>query len=185
MAMEITTERLILREFKTTDWPEVLAYQSEPLYLRYYEWTERNPKAVQEFVGMFLANQREQPRTKYQLAVTLKSSGQLIGNCGIRMKTVEARDGDIGYELSPKHWGQGYAIEAARAIVALGFTQFNLHRIWSWCVADNIGSVRVLQKLGMQMEGRLRENEYYKGRWWDTLMFGMLENEWKANVQAG
>ena len=71
MNMEIPTERLILREFKQSDWPDVLAYQSEPLYLRYYEWTERTPIAVQEFVQGFLAQQREQPRLKFQLAVTL------------------------------------------------------------------------------------------------------------------
>ena len=54
---------------------------------------------------MFLANQLQQPRIKFQLAVVLKSSHQLIGNCGIRMKAPDAYEGDIGYELSPKHWG--------------------------------------------------------------------------------
>ncbi len=57
--MELTTERLILRECKESDWPDVLAYQSDPRYLRYYEWTERTAEAVQEFVRMFLAQQRE------------------------------------------------------------------------------------------------------------------------------
>ncbi len=178
--MELTTERLILRECKESDWPDVLAYQSDPRYLRYYEWTERTAEAVQEFVRMFLAQQREQPRTKFQLAITLKSTNQLIGNCGIRMQSVDAHEADIGYELSPDHWGRGYATEAASAIVAFGFTELHLHRIWSWCVADNIGSARVLQKLGMQLEGRLRDKEYYKGRWWDTLMFAILEDEWRT-----
>ena len=57
--MELTTERLILREYRESDWPDVLAYQSDPRYLRYYEWTERTPEAVQEFVQMFLAQQWE------------------------------------------------------------------------------------------------------------------------------
>ena len=51
--MELTTERLILREFRQSDWPDVLAYQSDPLYLRYYDWTDRTPEAVQDFVQMF------------------------------------------------------------------------------------------------------------------------------------
>lgn len=182
--MEITTERLLLREFKQSDWPDVLAYQSDPLYLRYNHWPERTPEAVQEFVQMFLTQQQQLPRLKFQLAVALKSSQQLIGNCGIRMKAADAFEGDIGYELSPKHWGYGYATEAARAIVEFGFTQLRLHRIWSWCIAENVGSARVLQKLGMQAEGHLRENEYFKGRWWDTLLFGMLDYEWKAKQQV-
>lgn len=178
--MELTTERLILREFVQGDWPDVLAYQSDPLYLRYYDWTDRTPAAVQEFVQMFLTQQQGQPRIKFQLAVVLKSSQQLIGNCGIRLQSAGARKGDIGYELSPEHWGHGYATEAARAIVAYGFTQLGLHRIESWCIAENVGSAHVLQKLGMQQEGRLRENEYFKGRWWDTLLFGMLDYEWES-----
>jgi ribosomal-protein-alanine N-acetyltransferase len=56
-------------------------------------------------------------------------------------------------------WRQGLATEAARAIVAFGFTELRLHQIWSWCIAENVGSAGVLEKLGMQREGRLRENE--------------------------
>lgn len=181
--MELTTERLILREYRQDDWPAILAYQSDERYLRYYPWTGRTVEEVKDFLQMFLDQQREQPRTKYQLAVTLKSSHELIGSCGIRMDSLDARQADIGYELSPQHWGLGYATEAARAIVQLGFTHFQLHRIWSWCIAANHGSASVLGKLGMQLEGRLRENEYFKGRWWDTLMYGILESEWQARQQ--
>ena len=167
-----------MREFREDDWPDVLAYQVDPLYLRYYEWTERTPTVVQEFVQIFLDQQQEQPRTKFQLAVTLKQTHQLIGTCGIRTKSANAHEGDIGFELSPKHWGQGFATEAARAIVEFGFAEMRLHRIWSWCIADNVGSARVLEKLGMQLEGQLRDKEYFKGRWWDTLLYAILDYEW-------
>jgi len=182
--MQLTTARLILREFSADDWPAVLAYQSDPRYLRYYEWTGRTPEEVQAFVRMFLDQQAEQPRLKFQFALTLKSTGLLIGNCGIRMRRPDAHEADIGYELNPEYWGQGYASEAARAIVAFGFNELRLHRIWSWCIADNIGSARVLEKLGMRLEGRLRENEFFKGRWWDTLMFAILEQEWQDKQQS-
>ncbi|MBN1583272.1 MAG: GNAT family N-acetyltransferase [Anaerolineae bacterium] len=176
--MKLETERLILREFQEHDWPAILAYQSDPRYLRYYEWTDRTPEAAQAFVRMFLAQQQAQPRIKFQLAVTLRANGQLIGNCGIRLDSIEAHEGDIGYELDPGHWGRGYATEAARAVVQFGFDELKLHRIWSWCVADNAGSARVLTKLGMRQEGRLRDKDYYKGRWWDRLLFAILEDEW-------
>lgn len=178
--MQLTTERLILREFKEDDWPDVLAYQRDPLYLRYYEWTERSAKEVQAFVQMFLDYQQARPRTKFQLAITLKGNNRLIGNCGIRMEAVEATEADIGYELAPQHWGKGYATEAARAIVAFGFKELRLHRIWAECNADNRSSARVLEKVGMQLEGRLREKEYYKGRWWDILQYAILDYEWQA-----
>ena len=106
-----------------------MEYQSDPLYLRYYDWTERTPEAVQDFVGWFLDHQVQQPRIKYQLAVVLKSNNQLIGNCGIRRDEANALEADIGYELDPKLWNQGYATEAAHAIVDFGFSRFGVHRI--------------------------------------------------------
>ncbi len=181
--MQLATQRLLLRELIEDDWPAVWAYQSNPLYLRYYEWEQRTQQDVQEFVRWLVARQHERPRIKFQLGVVLKSSGQLIGNCGIRMDSPGAHEADIGYELSPEHWGKGYATEAARAIVAFGFTELGVHCIWSWCVADNVGSAQVLEKVGMQREGRLRDKEYYKGRWWDQLLFAILEDEWRAQGQ--
>ena len=185
--MIITTERLILREFTEDDWEAVLSYQRNPLYLRYYHWTDRMAEEVRDFIGMFLANQKIIPRTKFQLATTLKATDQLIGNCGIRMQSIDAQQADIGYELDPNYWGQGYATEAARALVDYGFSHLGVHRIWASCVADNLASAHVLEKLGMRLEGRLRENEYYKGRWWDPLVYAILDYEWRAqgNDRAG
>jgi RimJ/RimL family protein N-acetyltransferase len=178
--MELTTSRLHLREFVQEDWPAVFAYQSDPRYLRFYEWEARTPEEAREFVRMFLDQQREIPRMKFQLAIVRQSDHRMIGNCGIRMRKPGAHEGDIGYELAPDCWGQGYATEATRAIVEFGFTQLGLHRISSSCVADNVASARVLEKLGMKLEGRLRENEYYKGRWWDTLLYAILDHEWMS-----
>jgi RimJ/RimL family protein N-acetyltransferase len=182
--MKLETERLILREFVRDDWQRVLEYQSDPLYLRYYEWTERTPEAAQEFVGWFLEHQKQNPRTKFQLAITLKSTNELIGNCGIRLDKPNAFQADIGYELDPKHWNHGYATEAAHAVVDFGFSHFRLHRIWSWCVADNLASAHVLEKLGMRREGHMRQSEYYRSRWWDTLMYAILDEEWQMHKQS-
>lgn len=182
--MKIETERLILRDFVKDDWQAVAAYNSDPLYLRYYDSMEGTPERVQEFIGWFLDHQKQNPRIKYQLAVTLKSHHQLIGNCGVRMDEVGATKADIGYELNPKHWNQGFATEAASAIVDFGFTHFGVHRIWADCIAENVGSAHVLEKLGMKLEGRFRENKYFKDRWWDTLIYAILADEWAAHKQS-
>lgn len=177
--MRIVTSRLTLRDFVADDWPSVLAYQRDPRYLRFYPWTGRTEADARDFVKMFLGQQAERPRRKFQLAITLPDSGLLIGNCGIRRKPENDWEADIGYELDPEYWGKGYATEAAQAMVDFGFRELALHRISSWCIADNVASVRVLERLGMRLEGRLRENEYFKERWWDTLLYGLLENEWR------
>ncbi len=120
--LELSTQRLILREFVADDWSPVLAYQQDPRYLRFYPWVERSEADAKAFVGMFLDQQREIPRRRFQLAVTLKESGVLIGSCGIRRKPDNDWEADIGYELAPKHWGCGYATEAAQSIVNFGFS---------------------------------------------------------------
>jgi [ribosomal protein S5]-alanine N-acetyltransferase len=176
--MILTTNRLILREFVADDWPAVLAYQSDPRYLRYYDWTERSAEDVRTFVQMFLDWQQQQPRHKFQLAVTLKADGRLIGNCGIRLASPGAQSAEIGYELAPDQWGHGYATEAARTIVAFGFGELGLHRITADCIAENLASAHVLEKIGMRREGQLRESEWMKGRWWDALLYGILDREW-------
>ncbi len=92
----------------------------------------------------------------------------------------EAREGDMGYELDPKHWGNGYATEAAQAVLDFGFSHMNLRRISAWCIAENTASAHVLEKIGMKLEKRMRDHQYFKGRWWDTLSYAILYEEWQA-----
>ena len=182
--MKLETERLILRDFVEEDWRRVLEYQSDPLYFRYYPWSERTPEAVQAFIGRMINFQQQEPRIKFQLAVVLKSDNLLIGNCGVRMDKVDAVQADIGYEFDPKYWNHGYATEAAHTIVDFGFKHLGVHRIWAGCVAENVGSAHVLEKLGMKLEGHLREEQYYKNRWWDSLIYAILVGEWETHKQA-
>jgi ribosomal-protein-alanine N-acetyltransferase len=175
--VQILTERLLLREYAETDWPAVLEYQRDTRYLRFSSWNDRAEEQVQAFVRAFVDAQREQPRKRFAFAVTLKTSGRLIGNCNLRKNRPEDRVAEMGYEIAPLHWGNGYATEAAHAIVGLGFGQLELHRITAWCIAENTASSRVLEKLGMRLEGRLREQEWIKGRWWDALLYAILDRE--------
>ena len=114
-----------------------------------------------------------------QLAITLPDDGPLIGNCGIRRESDNHWEADLGYELSPEYWGRGYATEAAFAMLNFEFQKLGLHRISSWCMADISASEKVLEKIGIRLEGRLRENENFKRRRSDTLLYGALENEWE------
>lgn len=177
--MQITTDRLILREYAEDDLPAVLAYQSDERYFRYYPWTERTAADAREFLQMLIGWQREEPRRRFQFAITLPDSGDLIGSAGIRRKPDNDFEADIGYELAPEHWGNGYATEAATALINFGFRELKLHRISAGCIADSTASARVLERLGMTLEGRLRQSVYFKDRWWDALNYGLLEDEWR------
>ena len=112
--MILETEMLLLREFVKSDIQEVLTYQSDPLYLRYYPWTQRTEKDVRDFIETFIIQQSHQPRTKFQLAIILKTENRLIGNCGIRINDIQQKEANIGYELNSQYWRNGYATEAAK-----------------------------------------------------------------------
>ncbi len=176
--MQIETTRLILREFREDDWVDVLGYWNDPSYQRYYPDIEDRASVVRDLVTTFVASQSAEPRRIWQLAMSDASDGRLIGNCGIRVNNPDIGEANIGYELNPGYWGRGYATEAATAIVRFGFESLDLHRIWAECVADNTGSSRVLEKLGMRREAHFREHQYYRGRWWDTLIYAVLAHEW-------
>lgn len=183
--MEIVTERLTLREYSIDDWRDVLAYQSDPDYLRYYPWLDRSEASVKDFIQQFITTKGEDPRLMYQLAITINGNHRVVGSAGIRLESPESTSGDIGIELSPEHWGKGLAAEAGRAILRFGFEDLSLHRVWARLIADNTRSVRLVERLGMLQEGRLRENEWFKGRWWDTLVYGMLDYEWYTRQEQG
>jgi len=80
----------------------------------------------------------------------------------------------------PDQQGRGYAAEAGRAVLELGFETFGLHRVYGSCDARNAASARLMERLGMRLEGTLRETEYVKGAWCDELIYAILADEWRA-----
>lgn len=181
--MLVQTHRLLLREFTEADWSAVLAYQSTAAYQRFYPEVGRTEADARAFVNRFLLWQQEKPRWRYQWAVALRRQDGLIGNCGIRKSDRDAPEAEIGCELAPEHWGRNYPAEMGRLLLHFGFTELGLHRIYAHCIAENRGAVSLAQKLGMSQEGRLRENVSIRGRWHDTLVYGILKQEWEAIVE--
>jgi RimJ/RimL family protein N-acetyltransferase len=88
--------------------------------------------------------------------------------------------GEIGYALGIDFRGRGYATEAAGGLMAYTFSFLGLHRIQADTSSDNRDSYRVMERLGMQREGRLREAIWRDGQWFDKLYYGLLLEEWKA-----
>jgi RimJ/RimL family protein N-acetyltransferase len=183
--MRIETERLILREFMDDDGKWMAAYWRDPRYQQFYAAVEDVDSAVGELVATFIRWQVETPRRGWQLAVTTRADGRCVGNCGVRINSAELGEGNIGYEFHPDVWGRGYATEAATAILTFAFEELGLHRVWAECVADNVASARVLEKLGMRREAHFREHQRFRHRWWDTLIYAMLDREWRQRGAVG
>jgi ribosomal-protein-alanine N-acetyltransferase len=109
-------------------------------------------------------------------AITLRDGGAVVGAVGLILDTANER-AELGYWIGREHWGHGYATEAAREIIAWGFRSLELHRIHASYFPRNPASGRVLRKLGMRHEGRLREHVKKWGEFVDLERFGILRRE--------
>jgi len=173
------TRRLILRDFEEADWKAVHSYASDPEVVRYVDWGPNTVEETRNFVRRAIAAQKEQPRRNYHFAIVLKAENRLIGACGIFVSNPNNREGWIGFVLNRHFWGQGYATEAAKALLEFGFEKLHLHRIFATCDPENVASAHVLEKIGMLREGHLREHKWVKGKWRDSLLYAILDREWK------
>lgn len=115
-----------------------------------------------------------------EFAIIQKADERPIGGCRLRVNLVANREGVVGYCCGQDSWGNGYATEAVPALLELGFGALGLHRIFAECDVCNVASVRVLEKVGMRREGRLRENMWHRGRWRDSFRYAILEQEWQG-----
>ncbi len=178
----LTTSRLLLREFEEEDWRATHPYESDPEVVRYQSHDVRTPEQSREYIRHVRALARETPRRVYDLAVVPREGGRLIGRCGMRITDVEQREGTVWYILHRSEWGRGYITEAAEALLDFAFGPLGLHRMFGDCDPRNPGSFRVMEKLGMRREAHFRENAFIKGEWCDSLIYAVLDHEWRARA---
>jgi [ribosomal protein S5]-alanine N-acetyltransferase len=179
MPFTLKTERLILRDFSADDWPAVYAYASHPEVYRFQPWGPSTSAEAREYVEQVMHTALTQPRSDFTLAIELATTGTVIGSCNLTIHSQQHRHGEIGYFLHATYWGHGFATEVANRQLSFGFQQCSLHRIVATCDPRNHASIRVLEKIGMQCEGRLRETMLLRDGWRDSLLYSVLEDEWK------
>jgi len=178
--VRLVSERLVLREFVPADLAALETHQRDPRYVAHYPASDWPEGRMAQLLDWFLAWQREEPRYRWQMAVTLAATGELIGSCGIRLQKPGSAHAELGYGFSAAHWGQGYATEAARRMPHYAFAELSVHRVSATCADSNVRSQAVLGRLGFTREGCVREDQFIADVWHDTLLFGLLASEWAA-----
>ncbi|OAX45442.1 GNAT family N-acetyltransferase [Paenibacillus sp. AD87] len=179
--MQLETERLIIREILQTDWESIHSYTSMTEVTEHTAWGPNTEENTRDYVEFVLNSQQTQPREGFELAICLKKEGILIGGVGLH---IEKTNAEIGYVLNPVYQGKGYAAEAARAMLGFGFNTLGVHRIYAKCRPNNKASEKVMQKIGMQREGLMREHWFYKGEYHDSCLYSILAKEYvSANVE--
>ncbi len=171
-AVELKTERLVLRPFSLADVEDVFEYATSPGWGKYLlhvpqPYTRHH---AEEFVARSVLRLWDsQPR----FAIVL--GGKVIGGVDVETNNQCA---EVGYGLSSYHWGKGLMPEALKGILPWAFDAYNLRKVFARIHVDNKQSRRVAEKLGMKLEGILRSHELFYGEPGDQCYYGILRHEW-------
>ena len=179
--MQLSTERLVLRELNHSDVNDIQEYATDPEVIKYLTFGPNTKEESKQFIELCIGHQKEEQRRNYELGITLPSENKLIGGCGIRVTSPGNSVANIGYCLNRNYWGKGFATEAANGLLRYGFEELRIHRIYAICDPENVASKRVLEKTGMVYEGHLRQNVVIHGEHRDSLMYSILKHEWTPN----
>ena len=160
----LTTERLVLRPMRTADAYDMYEYACLEEVTEFLLWS---PHPSVSYTRDYLAYIESRYATCdfFDWAVTLKDSGKMIGTVGFTKIDTSNNSAEIGYVLNPQYHGQGIALEASRKIVEFGFDTVGLHRIEAKFMKGNCASLRVMEKLGMTLEGYSVDGMYVKGKY--------------------
>lgn len=172
----IETDRLILRLFEMADAEAVATLcnnynlSKNTLYLPYpytlqdaLQWIERHEKN-------FLTDRC------YEFAITDKESGEVYGAIALSNNPA-FEQGEIAYWIGEPHWGKGYATEAAQAVVRFAFEHKKMHKVFARYFSSNPASGKVMEKIGMQKEGVLKDHLKKDEEFKDVVYYGIIRED--------
>jgi len=172
----LETDRLLLRPVTKEDREDMYEYGSDSELTRYVTWhTYQSIDDADAFIEHLLGLYAEGQVAPW--AIQDKESGRMIGTAGYVNWDIRQFRAEIGYALARPYWNRGYMTEAMNAILQFGREHMKLMRIEARCMPENIGSGRVLEKLGMQYEGLLRKHLYAKGRFHDVKLYAGITHD--------
>ncbi len=182
-ALPIRTDRLELRQLQAMDLDVWAALEADPDVVRYlYIDVQTRRQSADRLAAAIPRVSIDTEHDALQLAVVRRDTGVMVGHVLLAWTSRVHRSGEVGWVIAPGHAGQGFATEAARALLHVGFELLGLHRIVARADARNAASVAVMRRLGMRVEAHLIENEWVKGEWTDEVIAAMLEDEWRAGA---
>jgi aminoglycoside 6'-N-acetyltransferase len=150
----LETPRLVLRPLAEEDLEAFAAYRSDPEVARYQSWSTPYPlERARQLLAEVAAARPGSPGAWCQLAILRKGEARIAGDVAFRALPEDARQGEIGFTLSPAHQGHGYAREAVARVLDYLFGELSLHRVVAICDVENVSSVRLLESLGMRRQG--------------------------------
>jgi [ribosomal protein S5]-alanine N-acetyltransferase len=175
----LKTDRLLLRRLKNTDAKNLFHYAKNPNVTRYTMWEAH--KAIQDstqFIESIALKAYEDGVPEPLEIEFLEDPGKIIGTVGCFWVSQSNDSMELAYAIGEKHWGKGIIKEASAKLLSYVFANFSVERIQCRCKAENEASLRVMEKLGFNKEGVLRNEVKHRGRYWDMIYTSILRSEW-------
>ncbi len=178
--LPLRTARLLLRTAEPGDLDAVHSYWGDPEVTRYLPFDTLDRAGSLARLGRYFGSTDPQAAGD-PLFLVVEHEGRIVGDVMLRLKTGEPPSvAELGWVFHPSVAGQGFATEAASAIAALAFDHYACHRVEAQLDPLNDRSAALCRRLGMQQEAHLRLDWFGKGEWGDTMIFGMLREEWSG-----
>lgn len=176
--LTLETGRLLLRSVAATDIAAVHELHSLPETDQFNTLgIPDNIQVTRELVGDWLLKQQAQPCTAYVLAIVTRHDDRLVGLMGMNLVRPKSARAEIWYKLHKDYWNKGYTTEALNRLLLFAFEDLALHRIEAGCATENVASIKVLEKVGMQREGHCRKILPVRGEWLDNYLYALLEED--------
>jgi RimJ/RimL family protein N-acetyltransferase len=179
MKLDISGQRVNLRMLKKGDALVIFHQANDPEISRFTSLP--HPYALKRAYDFIKKTQQQIRReSAYELGIELKESGQIIGMMSLMDIDYHHKNARVGYWVGRSYWGQGFASEALGLILHFAFKKLKLHRVSAIVMHLDIPSVRVLEKAGFKLEGRLRKANFENGVWVDDLLYAILREEYEV-----
>lgn len=178
----LTTERLVIRNITLNDCEDMFEYAQTDLVGPTAGWRpHRTIHDTRIVISNFLNIQNNGELGVW--AIVLKKTGKMIGTIEL-YNYVYRFMAELGYSLNPEYWGNGYVVEAGRAVLDYAFNVLRIRRLEAGTFSTNYQSIRVCEKLGLQKEGILR-NCYlrYDGIIFDKVVYSMTDIDYYQNFK--
>ena len=172
----LETKRLKLRQFELSDKKRLreIANSREIAEGTFIPYPYKDEFAV-DFIESQFRDYKNGNLVNF--AVVIDNQDLLIGSMGISIDN-KLNEGEIGFWIGVDYWGNGYCTEAARSVLHYGFTERKLDKIFAFHFRDNIASSKVLQKIGMELEGIKRNEFWHMGELKDTVNYGLYKTDY-------
>jgi RimJ/RimL family protein N-acetyltransferase len=180
---KLDTLDLHLRPSNPTDAQGMFNMLSDPQSMKY--WSGKPIEDLDAAVEMLNKDLESDAQGNSMCwAITLHGQDRMIGKCILFQFDKTNRRAEIGYILNRQYWRQGLMYQALTAVIDFAFNTLELHRIEADVDTENTGSLGILEKLGFKREGLFRERWFVYDEWQDSVMLGLLKQDWLAGNRS-